>query len=46
MRLSNNLMYQNNIDIILDNQHGVAGAQERVNTGQKYLTVSEGAAAV
>ena len=46
MRLSNNLMYQNNINKILDNQQGVAGAQERVNTGQKYLTVSEGPAAI
>lgn len=46
MRLSNNLMYQNNINKILDNQQGVASAQERVNTGQKYLTVSEGPAAV
>ena len=39
-------MYQNNINKILDNQQGVAGAQERVNTGQKYLTVSEGPAAI
>ena len=28
MRLSNNLMYQNNINKILDNQQGVANAQE------------------
>lgn len=46
MRLSNNLMYQNNINKILDNQQGVAGALERVTTGQKYLTVSEGPAAI
>ncbi|MBO7926713.1 flagellar hook-associated protein FlgL [Pseudoalteromonas sp. K222D] len=41
MRLSNNLMYQNNINKILQNQNGVANAQERVNTGQKYLSTSE-----
>ncbi|MFP3424940.1 flagellar hook-associated protein FlgL [Pseudoalteromonas sp. S554] len=41
MRLSNNLMYQNNINKILDNQQGVANAQERVTTGEKYLSTSE-----
>ncbi|MBH0092114.1 flagellar hook-associated protein FlgL [Pseudoalteromonas sp. SCQQ13] len=41
MRLSNNLMYQNSINKILQNQNGVANAQERVNTGQKYLSTSE-----
>ncbi|MBH0056472.1 flagellar hook-associated protein FlgL [Pseudoalteromonas sp. SWXJZ94C] len=41
MRLSNNLMYQSSINKILDGQQGVANAQERVNTGQKYLTTSE-----
>ena len=35
MRLSNNLMYKNNINKILDNQQGVANAQERVTTGEK-----------
>ena len=34
-------MYQNNINKILENQQGVASAQERVNTGKKYLTASE-----
>ncbi|MBB1295899.1 flagellar hook-associated protein FlgL [Pseudoalteromonas sp. SR41-7] len=46
MRLSNNLMYQNNINKILDNQQGVANAQERVTTGKKYLTTSEAPAAI
>ena len=46
MRLSNNLMYQNNINKILDNQQGVANAQERVTTGEKYLTTSEAPAAI
>lgn len=46
MRLSNNLMYQNNINKILENQQNVAGAQERVNTGQKYLSTSENPAAI
>ena len=41
MRLSNNLMYQNSINKILQNQNGVANAQERVNTEQKYLSTSE-----
>ncbi|MGO2331616.1 MAG: flagellar hook-associated protein FlgL [Pseudoalteromonas nigrifaciens] len=41
MRLSNNLMYQNSINKILQNQNGVANAQERVNTRQKYLSTSE-----
>jgi flagellar hook-associated protein 3 FlgL len=46
MRLSNNLMYQNSINNILKNQQGVASAQERVTTGEKYLTTSEAPAAV
>lgn len=46
MRLSNNLMYQNNINKILDNQQSVANAQEQVTTGEKYLTTSEAPAAV
>ncbi|MEM5513661.1 flagellar hook-associated protein FlgL [Pseudoalteromonas sp. AS84] len=46
MRLSNNLMYQNNINKILDNQQGVVNAQERVTTGEKYLTTSEAPAAI
>ena len=41
MRLSNNLMYQNNINKILDNQQSVANAQEQVTTDKKYLTTSE-----
>ncbi|WP_372763103.1 flagellar hook-associated protein FlgL [Pseudoalteromonas sp.] len=46
MRLSNNLMYQNSINKILQNQNGVASAQQRVNTGQKYLATSEAPAAI
>ncbi|XQF92267.1 flagellar hook-associated protein FlgL [Pseudoalteromonas espejiana] len=46
MRLSNNLMYQNNINKILDNQQSVANAQEQVTTGEKYLTTSEAPAAI
>ncbi|MBQ4797791.1 flagellar hook-associated protein FlgL [Pseudoalteromonas sp. MMG006] len=46
MRLSNNLMYQNNINKILDSQQSVANAQEQVNTGEKYLTTSEAPAAI
>ncbi len=46
MRLSNNLMYQSQINKILDNQQGVAGALERANTGQKYLSTSENPAAI
>ena len=46
MRLSNNLMYQSGISKILENQTGVSNAQERVNTGQKYLTASEAPAAI
>ena len=34
-------MYQNNINKILENQQGVASAQERVTSGKKYLTASE-----
>lgn len=45
MRLSNNLMYQSNINKILDGQQGVASAQERVTTGQKYLSTAESPAA-
>ena len=46
MRLSNNLMYQSNINKILDNQQRVANAQEQVTTGKKYLTTSEAPAAI
>lgn len=46
MRLSNNLMYQNNINKILDNQQSVANVQEQVTTGKKYLTTSEAPAAI
>lgn len=41
MRLSNNLMYQSSINKILEGQQGVANAQERITTGQKYLSTSE-----
>ncbi|WMS89961.1 flagellar hook-associated protein FlgL [Pseudoalteromonas sp. HL-AS1] len=46
MRLSNNLMYQNGTDKILENQQRVADAQERVNTGKKYLSSSEAPAII
>ena len=41
MRLSNNLMYQNSVNKILEGQQGVANAQERVTTGKKHLSTSE-----
>jgi flagellar hook-associated protein 3 FlgL len=41
MRLSNNLIYQGSINSILDGQVNVADAQERITSGQKYLTISE-----
>jgi flagellar hook-associated protein 3 FlgL len=46
MRLSNNLIFQNSINKILQNQNSVASAQQRVNTGQKYLATSEAPAAI
>ena len=41
MRLSNNLLYQNSVNKMLDGQQGVANAQERVTTGKKYLSTAE-----
>ena len=41
MRLSNNLLYQNSVNKMLDGQQGVANAQERVATGKKYLSTAE-----
>ncbi|MBH0028562.1 flagellar hook-associated protein FlgL [Pseudoalteromonas sp. SWN29] len=41
MRLSNNLMYQNNINKILENQQGVSRAQEQVNTQKRILSTSD-----
>jgi flagellar hook-associated protein 3 FlgL len=46
MRLSNNLMYQTGTDKILESQQQVADAQERVNTGKKYLSSSEAPAII
>jgi flagellar hook-associated protein 3 FlgL len=45
MRLSNNIMYQNNLDKILDNQQKVAIAQEKVSTQTRILTPSDDPAA-
>lgn len=45
MRLSNNLLYQNSVNKMLDGQQGVANAQERVTTGKKYLSTAESPAA-
>lgn len=41
MRLSNNIMYQNNLDKILENQQKVAIAQEKVSTQTRILTPSD-----
>ncbi|MEI5638172.1 MULTISPECIES: flagellar hook-associated protein FlgL [unclassified Pseudoalteromonas] len=41
MRISNNMMYQNSVNKILEGQQGVVNAQERVTTGKKYLSTSE-----
>ncbi|MBQ4831799.1 flagellar hook-associated protein FlgL [Pseudoalteromonas sp. MMG010] len=41
MRLSNNLIYQGSINSILDGQVDVADAQERITSGQQYLSISE-----
>jgi len=45
MRLSNNLMYQNSLNSILNNQQNVNKAQEQVNTQKKVLTASDDPAA-
>lgn len=45
MRLSNNIMYQNNLDKILDNQQKVAIAQEKVSTQTRILSPSDDPAA-
>lgn len=45
MRLSNNLMYQNSINKILQNQNGVNKAHEQVNTQKRVLTSSDDPAA-
>jgi len=45
MRLSNNIMYQNNLDKILENQQKVAVAQEKVSTQTRILTPSDDPAA-
>ena len=46
MRLSNNLIFQNSINKVLENQQSVASAQQRVNSGKKYLSASENPAAI
>ncbi|MDN3378222.1 MULTISPECIES: flagellar hook-associated protein FlgL [unclassified Pseudoalteromonas] len=45
MRLSNNLMYQNGLNSILNGQSGVSKAQEQVNTQKKVLSASDDPAA-
>jgi len=45
MRLSNNLMYQNSLNSILNNQQNVSKAQEQVNTQKRVLTASDDPAA-
>lgn len=41
MRLSNNLMYQNNLTSILDNQSEVNKAMQQVNTQKRVLSASD-----
>ncbi len=41
MRLSNNLIYKNNLGTILTNQQRLSDAQERVNTQRRVLTPSD-----
>ncbi|TGE83367.1 flagellar hook-associated protein 3 [Pseudoalteromonas sp. KS88] len=45
MRLSNNLMFQNSINNILDNQQNVNKAQQQVNTQKRVLSASDDPAA-
>lgn len=45
MRLSNNLMFQNSINTILDNQQNVNKAQQQVNTQKRVLSASDDPAA-
>ncbi len=45
MRLSNNLMYQNGLNSILNGQQNVNKAQEQVNTQKRVLTASDDPAA-
>ncbi|QTL34210.1 flagellar hook-associated protein FlgL [Pseudoalteromonas viridis] len=41
MRLSQNMMYQNNLNSILDNQQEVNKAMQQVNTQKRVLTASD-----
>ncbi len=46
MRLSNNLIYQNGINTILENQSNVSRAQEQVNTQKRVLSAADDPSAV
>ncbi|WP_217874743.1 flagellar hook-associated protein FlgL [Pseudoalteromonas shioyasakiensis] len=41
MRISNNMMYKNNLNSILNSQQNVNKAQEQVNTQKRVLTAAE-----
>lgn len=41
MRISNNMMYKNNLNSILNSQQNVNKAQEQVNTQKRVLTVAD-----
>ncbi|MBD1582200.1 flagellar hook-associated protein FlgL [Pseudoalteromonas sp. S16_S37] len=46
MRLSNNLMFRNNLNTILSNQEEVNRAQQQVNTQKRVLTASDDPSAI
>ncbi|MCF6434672.1 flagellar hook-associated protein FlgL [Pseudoalteromonas sp. MMG022] len=46
MRLSNNLMFRNNLNTILNNQQEVNRAQQQVNTQKRVLTASDDPSAI
>ena len=41
MRISNNMMYKNNLNSILNSQQNVSKAQEQVNTQKRVLTAAD-----
>ena len=41
MRISNNMMYKNNLNSILNSQQNVNKAQEQVNTQKRVLTAAD-----
>ena len=41
MRISNNMMYKNNLNSILNSQQNVNKAQEQVNTQERVLTAAD-----